>query len=674
MDEMLAKIERIYPNSKYALIPKYNPELFEGKEYDSSMDTKSAMNRWNSNPLTYEKAQEAVESGYRIGWVIPKGYVVIDIDNKDDARSQYYVEKLLKRFEVKYSYNYTSKGIHCLFRDESKSLKSDSRYKCALNIMTDTRANGTGYIILPCNDPHREWGQWNDFVEEVPYFLKPLFKDDTPTFIGMSDGDGRNNALFKWRTKLENNGKLTDKEVEKSIRIINENIFETAIPNNELMKTVLREREKQVNKKDKDNIYNIYADELMGRYDLISYFDNFYMFNGTYYKAVRELDLEQLIHKELNKNISKAGRREIVEFLKIKTQIPIEEFDKDWYKIACKNGILNIVTGELTMPTKTDYNTIYIPYEYVNNEELYSPRIDQFMKDVTGGDPIKMQFLYQIAGYCLLKKNIFEKFFIFQGEGGTGKSTYMNLLHKLVGGDTNCSHVSLSEMDKDYYLATMVSKLLNIDDDVVDTKTLENTGRFKSIISGNIISVRQIYKEVMSFVPYATCVFSCNRLPRIMDKTSGLYRRIILVELNHKVAKPDPLFMNRITDVDMEYLFFKAVEAIRVAMENGHFTINESELELLNKFKRRQSPLSEWIYENDMRLSDFNGKSVQILYNTFKEWCSNYGYNKILSSFSFKEDVCSLYGLEVDMYDENGHLKKAEFIKRGEFDPNYRPF
>ena len=148
---------------------------------------------------------------------------------------------------------------------------------------------------------------------------------------------------------------------------------------------------------------------------------------------------------------------------------------------------------------------------------------------------------------------IFEKFFIFQGEGGTGKSTYMNLLQKLVGGNVNTSHVSLAYFDKDYYLATLVGKLLNVDDDVVDGQVLQGTGRFKSIVSGEAISVRQIYREVISFVPYATLVFSCNRLPRIMDKTSGLYRRLILVELNNKVEKPDPLFINRLTDIDIEY-------------------------------------------------------------------------------------------------------------------------
>lgn len=673
MNENLERLNRIYPNGRYVLIPKYEPSQWVDKEYDSAFDTKAALNKWTSKPLSYKEACEYEEQGFRIGWVVPKGMVIVDIDNKDNPQSQARIENLLKKFEVKYSYNYTSKGIHILFRDPSESIKSDSRAKCGINIVVDTRANSTGYIILPCNDPHREWGQWNDFVEEIPYFLKPLFKDETKSFIGMTEGDGRNTELFKWRSKLENKAKLlSNKEIEKCIRIINENLFDTPMPNNELFKTVLREHEKN-KKAEQENIYNTYANQLLDKYDIIYAYEQFYKFNGIFYETLDKLSLEQLIHTELNKNITSQGRKEIMDFIKIKAAVDNSEVNKHWYKIACKNGILNLVTGELETANKTEYNTTYIPFAY-NNDPVGSPRIDQFMKDLTKGDLMKIRFLYQIAGYCLLKKNIFEKFFIFQGEGGTGKSTYMNLLQKLVGGNVNTSHVSLAYFDKDYYLATLVGKLLNVDDDVVDGQVLQGTGRFKSIVSGEAISVRQIYREVISFVPYATLVFSCNRLPRIMDKTSGLYRRLILVELNNKVEKPDPLFINRLTDIDMEYFLFKSVEAIKTAIEEGHFTINTSENELLLKFQRRQSAFSEWIYENDIRLSDIHNKAVTPLYAQFKDWCANAGYNKVPSLYSYKEDICATYNVEVDMFEENGRLKRQMFVRRGKLDLDYKPF
>lgn len=675
MDDKLARLNRIYPNSKYVIIPKYNPDTWKDREYDSAYDIKSPINNWKTKPLDYERAQEMVEQGFRIGWIVPKGLVVVDIDNKDDVNSQECIEKLLRKFEVKYSYNYTSKGIHILLQDPSNQIKSDSRSKCSLNIVVDTRANETGYIILPCNDPHREWGEWNDFVENIPYFLLPVTKDKTPSFIGMTEGDGRNNALFKWRSVLEKTGKLQPEEIEKSIRIINENVFATAMSNKELFKTVLKERDKEktFNVLEKKNPYNEIAEDIIGKFDIISLGMNFYMFNGIYYKPVQDVEIEKLIHFEVSKSLGDSARREIIKFLRIKTQVPPEQFDKDWYKIACKNGILNLVTGEVTVPTKADINTIYIPYEY-DDDPPYSPRIDQFMKDLANGDAIKIQFLYQIAGYCLLKKNLFSKFFIFKGEGGTGKSTFMDLIHKMVGGDTNCSHIGLADFDKDYYLATLLSKLVNIDDDVVDGKVLENTGRFKSVISGNIISVRQIYKEVVSFVPYVTCMFSCNRLPKIMDKTSGLFRRMVLISLDNKVKNPDPLFLQKVTTEDMRYFLFKSVQGIMKAIEQGKFMINESEEQLLNQFKRRQSPLHEWLYENDICLEDIVNKPCVSLYNQFIAWCELNGYKKTMTAFTFKEDISTLYDMSIDIIKNEKGSQHMIFVKYGDYDKKYKPF
>lgn len=663
MDENLARLNRIYPNSSFVLISKYNPEQWKDREYDSKFDNKAPLNKWNSKPLSYEEAQAKAEEGFRIGWVVPSNMCVVDIDNNDNPESQSKIEYILKKFEVKYSYNKTFRGMHFVFQDNSGQIKSDSHKKCGLNIDIDTRANKTGYIILPVNDPHRKWGQWNDFVEEIPYFLKPTIKDNTPSFIGMSDGDGRNDALYKWRGKLMQTHILTDKEIENTIRTINEYLFAIPMPNNELFKTVLRELDKNDDKITKNNPFNEIADKIVERYDIISLGEYFYKFNGTYYKQMELIDIERIIHYDISQNISQAGRKEVIAFLKLKTQIKSDDFDKEWNKIACNNGILDLCTGEISIPTKSDLNTIFVPISY-DNDPPYSPRIDQFMKDLCNGDINKMHFLYQIAGYCLLKRNIFQKFFIFQGEGGTGKSTFMNLIQRMVGEDENCSHVGLSQFDKDYYLATTISKLVNIDDDVVDGKALEETGRFKSLTAGEKISVRQIYEEPITFRPYATCIFSCNKLPRIMDKTSGLYRRMILVELNHKIEKPDNLFMLKITDADMQYFMFKAVEGIKQAIEEGHFRINISEQDLLRKFKCRQSPLNEWLYEQDLTLGDFMNKRCIAMYNVFIEWCNNNGYTRLMSMFTFKEDICSLYDMEIDICRENNQNFQV-FIKRG---------
>lgn len=686
LDEMFERLLRIFPDSRFASIPPYNEEFFKDKEYDSSLDTKAATNRWKTNPLTPMEARAWIMKGGRIGWIVPKGYVVVDVDNKEDFRTQECLERLLKKFEVQYNYNYTSKGIHMLFRDPTEEIQSGAKTKTSLNLVIDTRANETGYIILPCNDPHREWGTWNEFVEEIPYFMRPVLRNEgTASFIGMSDGDGRNDALIRWRYKLINTERLTEEEIEKSIRIINENLFEIGMTNKELYSTVLRKLDSKVGKTDKpldpgkrraSALYNEMAEEFIDTNDLISFGSNLYRFNGVYYEQQSEIEVERLIHFEIDKTLGIGPRREVLKFIILKTQVKPEEFDKDWYKIACGNGILNLVTGEITAPTKNDINTIYIPWNY-DPDPPPSPRIDEFMKDICNGDLIKIKFLYQVAGYCLLKKNLFAKFFIFQGEGGTGKSTFLEIIQKMVG-YKNCSHVALCDFDKDYYLSTTISKLVNIDDDAVDGKSLENTGRFKSFVSGNSISVRQVYQAPVDYTPYATPIFSCNRLPKLMDKTSGLLRRMILVELNNKILNPDPLYLNKITTSDMEYFFFKAVEGIKEAIEEGRFKIMRSERQLLTLFKRRQSSINEWLFDNDMTVADLNGKVTMTLYKQYTEWCVENGYQLKISHYTFKEDICSLYDMDIDFEVAAKSTvdgpKKQIFIKRGMFDPTFKPF
>lgn len=673
MDNNLARLERIYPGSKYVKIQKYNEAFWSNRPYDSGLDEKAALNKWGKNPLSYEEAQEAVEKGYRVGWIIPKGYVVIDIDNEDNPKSQLCVEHILRKFECKYSYNYSSRGIHILFSDPDANIKSVSKEKCGLNIEIDTRANGTGYIVLPCNDPHRQWGEWNDFVEEIPYFLKPFTKTSTESFIGMKEGDGRNTALFKWRTVLENKSSMNEKQIENTIRTINENLFDIPMPNNELFKTVLRSRDKNDKKEEKENVFNKLADEIILKYDIVYSLGRFYMFNGIYYKRCETIEIERIIHTEINRNLNTTARNEIINFLKIKAYVSSDKFDKDWYKIAVRNGTLNLVTGEVDTPTKNDLNTIYIDYEY-NDDPEYSQIIDEFFKQLSGGDLNRMQFLYEIVGYCLLKKNLFEKFFIFKGEGGTGKSTYLNLIQRLIGPEF-VANIALSDMNKDYYLANLPSKLVNFDDDVQDTKALKDSGRFKSIISGNKISARKIYEDVITFIPFCTCIFSCNKLPKISDNTTGLFRRMIILKLNNKVEHPDPLFLQRITETDMEYLFFKAVQAIKLAIERGSFTINDSEEDMIREYKRHQSAISNWIYDCDYCAGNFKDKKVLTMYGIFRNWAEDMGYKNIPTQLEFREQICQLYSLRTELRSvEDDGPRIVSFQPDTNYKEDYKPF
>jgi hypothetical protein len=75
-----------------------------------------------------------------------------------------------------------------------------------------------------------------------------------------------------------------------------------------------------------------------------------------------------------------------------------------------------------------------------------------------------------------------------------------------------------------------------------------------------------------------------------------------------------------------------------------------------------------------MTLGDLHNVKCLSLYSQFTEWCSNIGYNKIMSNFTFKEDVSALYDIELRMVNNPGRAPSQVFYKPGEFDKDYKPF
>ena len=102
---------------------------------------------------------------------------------------------------------------------------------------------------------------------------------------------------------------------------------------------------------------------------------------------------------------------------------------------------------------KNEFNTIHIPWRW-NPDPEPSSSIIEFMAQISGGDANKIQFLYEVAGYCLLKRNLYRKFFIFQGPGGTGKSTLSETImgnprYHVTQGDILLNNESIVEMPVD---------------------------------------------------------------------------------------------------------------------------------------------------------------------------------------------------------------------------------
>ena len=126
---------------------------------------------------------------------------------------------------------------------------------------------------------------------------------------------------------------------------------------------------------------------------------------------MREIDLERMIHYEVSENIPQEGRKEIMSYLALKTLIEPHDVDKVWHRIACGNGILDLVTSELCEPNKEEKNTIAIPWNYVSDPQ-HSPKIDEFMAHISANrdgsvNIMKEQFFVSNRRLLSIKEKLF---------------------------------------------------------------------------------------------------------------------------------------------------------------------------------------------------------------------------------------------------------------------------
>src|SRR5262245_60211733 len=110
------------------------------------------------------------------------------------------------------------------------------------------------------------------------------------------------------------------------------------------------------------------------------------------------------------------------------------------------------------------------------------------------------------------------------GEGANGKSVVLAGLHAMLGQD-NVSTVPLEDFGRRFSMAQTLGKLANVCPEVGELdKTAEGT--LKAFVSGDRMTFERKCKDGFSARPTARLVLSTNNLPRFVDRSEGVWRRL----------------------------------------------------------------------------------------------------------------------------------------------------
>lgn len=332
-------------------------------------------------------------------------------------------------------------------------------------------------------------------------------------------------------------------------------------------------------------------------------------------------------------------RKEVIQFVNYYLYEDSIPMNSNPYTIVFNNGVLDI--RDMTLkPMSPEYSeSIKIDYSY--SKYSYSETVDDFFNNISCKDEEVKALLFEAIGYALLKTSELQTSFTLVGSGRNGKSTYLDLLKKVVG-RKNFTSISYKDLANNFRASDLLDKLCSIADDI-SAQPLNDSDLYKSITAGEDIMLERKYKDARTLPLFATLFFACNKLPRTPDTSDGFFRRQTLIPFDadlSTVSKVDGMSfkMNLLSEESIEYTIFKAVQAVHEVFKRGDFT-KSTRVDILKKeYKADNSSVLSWI-------KDMYGTPDKILRMTFKNawksyktWCED-SSRKNMSQTNFRAEL-----------------------------------
>lgn len=336
-------------------------------------------------------------------------------------------------------------------------------------------------------------------------------------------------------------------------------------------------------------------------------------------------DLFIKVIKKYNFNISVSGIRQVMELLRYTA--PVVAVRKYRNLIPVNNGIFDYDTKKL-LPFSPDYvfvskckvnfNAAATNVVIHNDDDGTDWDVDSWIHELTDDSQVE-QLIWQIIGAVIRPNVRWDKVVMpYSTKGNNGKGTLCRLLRNLCGVGNHTS-IAINDINKNFRLSPLLHVSAVIVDENNVTGYLDDASTFKALITGDQVQIEEKYKAPVDFRFSGLMVQCVNFMPRVNDKTSSFYRRILMVPFEkcftgaeRKYIKED--YLNR--QEVLEYVLYKVLEVIPSYYE---FDVPDVCTSLLDDYKTFNDPVRQFAEE---MLPELKWQLVpnKFLYDLFKAW------------------------------------------------------
>ena len=329
--------------------------------------------------------------------------------------------------------------------------------------------------------------------------------------------------------------------------------------------------------------------------------------------------------------------------------IPMFEVSDDkGYILNVKNGLLNLYTKELLPHTPSFVSLIQYPVVY--DPEAEAPVWKACVEDwMSGPEQLeKTRLLQQFCGYILSSEMLYDKALFMVGDGGNGKSTFIDTIAMVIGPEAT-SHIDLEDLYSQFGMDGLIGKRLNIIEEVSGNYYQSN--KLKKLISGEPIDINIKYKPQFKLKTQAKFVFSVNLMPRVDDTSTATERRMCAVQFlnnyrknpNFKLRSSVGLLAQELSGI-LNWMIDGAIDLAK----NGKFIITNEQTRMLDEYREENSSVEGFLSQCIVLDSD-SEINVPTLYSEYKRWSQSDGGRKIKANITFTKEV-KAYGAKDDRF------------------------
>jgi len=380
--------------------------------------------------------------------------------------------------------------------------------------------------------------------------------------------------------------------------------------------------------------------EFLQAKNLIFVGDSFYIWTqnllgGGVYCKLRDTQVEQFLLRELGYKFKRAKSQEVLHILKSMQFLDVEKFNAMNRGLNLLNGVFDLEALTLRRATPRDFFSVQLPvtWQPEARSEVWREAVDK----IFDGNAKDIKLFQTFCGYAVQPDTRSDKFLCVVGSGANGKSVLAKGLLEVLG-KNNVTSLSLSRLGDDRFTGMLFGKMLNI--------TTESSQRasnwsenLKTAVSGELMISDEKYKDRFMFTPFAKHVIFMNESPYMEDKSIGVSRRMILINLEQNFEKREDKDENlkaRLAD-ERDGIFNWALEGYKRWREEG-FKMHEEASERVRQLKLESDSVLQFVDEMCETEEMFEQDKVERseCYKLYSAYCKETGQRSVKRSRFFK--------------------------------------